>query len=177
MSDPLPYGGVRFLPPIEARPIAQQFMEDGGRNIPSDGPIGYFLEVDLRIPPAMHAYFSEFPVLPVKRPVIAEEYSPHTAELAHVYQLKTAKNSTKLITDVNDKRNYKIHFVYLKQVLALGVQLMKVHRVVQFNQKPWLRPFIHNNNERQKRSTSTFESQFWKLCNNACFGKLLQNTR
>ena len=77
MSDPLPYGGVRFLPPIEARPIAQQFMEDGGRNIPSDGPIGYFLEVDLRIPPAMHAYFSEFPVLPVKRPVIAEEYSSY----------------------------------------------------------------------------------------------------
>ena len=177
MSEPLPYGGVRFLSPSEAAPIERQFMNHGGRDLPSDGPIGWFLEVDLRIPESMHSYFSEFPPLPVKRQITNDEYSPHTSELAHAYQLKTASNAVKLITDVGDKLHYKLHYVYLKNVLALGVQLMKVHRVIAFKQKPWLQPFIHHNNEKRKLSTSTFESQFWKLCNNACFGKLLQNTR
>ena len=69
MSEPLPYGGVRFLSPSEAAPIERQFMNHGGRDLPSDGPIGWFLEVDLRIPEAMHSYFSEFPPLPVKRQI------------------------------------------------------------------------------------------------------------
>ena len=89
----------------------------------------FILQVTLRYPEETKSFFSEYPPLPKKRIVDQSEYGPFTTELmkAHGYQPpKTAK----LITDLHEKDNYPIHYTTLKQILALGVQLVKVHRVV-----------------------------------------------
>ena len=43
--------------------------------------------------------------------------------------------------------------------------MKKVHRVIKFNQKAWLKPYIEND----------FEKDFFKLMNNAVFGKSYGN--
>ena len=39
-------------------------------------------------------------------------------------------------------KKYVIHIRALKQALNHGLVLRKVHRVIQFNQKDWLKPYI-----------------------------------
>ena len=51
----------------------------------------------------------------------------------------------KLVTNLHDKTEYVIHMRNLKQALNHGLILKKLHRVIKFNQKAWLKPYIHIN--------------------------------
>ena len=51
----------------------------------------------------------------------------------------------KLVTNLHDKAEYVFHIRNLKQALNHGLILKKVHRVIKFNQKVWLRPYIDMN--------------------------------
>ena len=64
-----------------------------------------------------------------------------------------------------------MHIRNLKQALNHGLVLKKVHRVIQFNQNVWLKPYIDMNTD-LKKSQNGFERDFFKLMNNAVFEKL-----
>ena len=57
------------------------------------------------------------------------------------------------------------------------MELTEVHRVVHFQQKPWLAPYITHNNARRSECTSASEKDYYKLNNNSCFGKLFEDPR
>ena len=42
-------------------------------------------------------------------------------------------------------KKYLVHIRALKQALNHGLILKRVHRVIQFNQKAWLKPYIEMN--------------------------------
>lgn len=47
--------------------------------------------------------------------------------------------------------------------------------MIQFNQSDWLAKYIDLNTEMRKKARNAFEKDFFKLMNNAVFGRLLLN--
>ena len=69
-----------------------------------------------------------------------------------------------------------MHHRILKYVVEeLGVEIDKLHNVVYFRQKKWMQPYIEVNKALRTQARNNFEKDFFKLKNNAVFGKTMQN--
>ena len=55
-------------------------------------------------------------------------------------------------SSLTDKKRYVIHEMNLKQAVDAGLILTKIHRVIQFDQKPWMKDFIDFNINKRKES-------------------------
>ena len=150
MSQKLPVNGFEWMTNLS------KFNEDFIKKYDEDSNIGHFLEVDAKYPKTLFNSHKDLPFLPDRKKVEKVE---------------------KLICSIEDKEKYAIHIRALKQALNHGLKLKKVHRVIQFNQKAWLKPYIDMNTKLRKDAKNEFEKDFFKLMNNSVFGKTMENVR
>ena len=114
------------------------------------------LEVDLEYPKNLHDLHNDYPLAPE--------------------QIMVNKTS-KLIPNLGDKKKYVLHYKALKQYLKLGLKLTHIHRGIKFKESPWLEKYISLNTKLRTEAKNEFEKDFFKLMNNAVFGKTMENIR
>ena len=57
----------------------------------------------------------------------------------------TINKIDKLTPNLNSKAKYILHLKNLQIYLCLGLKLTKIHKVLAFEQKDWMRPYIDLN--------------------------------
>ena len=86
-------------------------------------------------------------------------------------------STKKLICDWSDKKNYLVHYRMLKFYIRHGKIVDKVHNIISFKQNKWLEKYISFNTQKRNRAKNDFEKDFYKLLNNAFYGKTMENVR
>ena len=59
----------------------------------------------------------------------------------------------------------------IKTSIKSWISFLKVYRVINFNQKAWLKPYIDMNTKLRKKAKKYFGKDFFKWMNNAVFWK------
>ena len=169
MSQYLPTGNFKWMSEKEISKI------DLGK-YKTDGKKGLILEVDLEYPQELHDLHNDYPIAPEKVKVSNGMLSEYCKKIADKYNISIGLVS-KLVPMLGDKKEYVLHYRNLQLYLDLGLKIKKVHRVLKFNQSPWIKQYIDFNTEKRKHAKNTFEKDFFKLMNNSVFGKTMENLR
>ena len=149
MSQKLPYKNFRWMREYKADCLKPL-------QIDADGDTGYILQVDLEYPKDLHDLHNDYPL------------APENMNINRV---------DKLTPNLNNKTKYILHLKNLQLYLRLGLKLTKIHKVVAFDQKDWMSPYIDMNTSLRTASKNDFEKDFFKLMNNSVFGKTMENIR
>ena len=170
MCERLPIGGFNWL-------TDREINNFNVNDIPDNSDLGYLLEVDLGYPPALHDKHACYPLAPEKMSVHPDLLSPMARDICQQHKLKPVTNSMKLIPNLYNKTKYIVHYKNLKLYLKLGLELLHIHRILEFRQEAWMKPYIDLNTTMRQRATNEFESQLFKILNNSCFGKSIEGVR
>nr|XP_012217194.1 PREDICTED: uncharacterized protein LOC105669030 [Linepithema humile] len=139
MCQPLPYADFQWVENVASFDVM---------SVTFDSTTGYMLEVDLAYPVNLHDAHTDLPFCPTR-------------------DKPPGKREIKLLATLCDKQRYVIHYRNLQQCIRHGLQVTKIHRVLQFAQSPWLRGYIELNTKFRTCAINDFEKNLYKLMNNA----------
>ena len=142
VSQYLPYANFKWVKNIDK--IKQKLM-----NIKSNSSTGYILEVDLEYPQELHDIHNDYPLAPEKINIPKEWLSDYCLKIANAHNITTG-TVKKLVPNLMNKNNYVIHYRNLQQCLELGMKLKKIHRVLKFKQKDWMKSYIDFNTQKKR---------------------------
>ena len=142
MSQYLPTGNFKWMSDKEIKRI------DLGK-YKADGKKGLILEVDLECPQELHDLHNDYPLAPEKTKVSSSMLSEYCKKIADKYNTSIGLVN-KLIPTLRDKEGYVLHYRNLQLYLDLGLKIEKVHRVLKFDQSPWLKQYIDFNTEKKE---------------------------
>ena len=169
MSQYLPTGGFKWLTEKQINKInLAQYNEDSNK--------GLLIEVDLEYPKELHDLHNDYPLAAERVCVNNNMLSKYCKRIAAKYNISTGLVH-KLIPTLSNKEKYVLHYRNLQLYLELGLKINKVHRVLEFNQSPWLKQYINFNTKKRTQAKNSFEKDFFKLMNNSVFGKTMENIR
>ena len=169
MSQYLPTGCFKWLSPKQIEKINLGKYTENSKK-------GMILEVDLEYPQELHDLHNDYPLGPEKVKVTDEMLSNYCKKIQKKFHISTGLVQ-KLIPTLSNKEKYVLHYRNLQLYLDLGLKLKKVHRVLEFNQSPWLKQYIDFNTQKRTNAKNSFEKDFFKLMNNSVFGKTMENIR
>ena len=114
-----------------------------------------------------------FPYGPVIKKINPDKFGDYMKEI----RPDTYVQSSKLICDWSDKKNYLFQYRTLKFYVRHGMIVDKVHDIISFKQSSWLEKYINFNTQKRNQAVNDFEKDFYKLLNNTFYGKTMENVR
>ena len=117
---------------------------------------GYLLEADVKYSKELHDSHNDLPFMCERMKINGVE---------------------NLIPNLFDKRKYVIHIRALDQALHDGLILEHIHQAIEFDQSAWMKEHKDFNTQLRTQARNDFEKDFYKLMNNAVFGKTMKSVR
>ena len=143
MSEHLPYGGFKWVKTTNETVTRILNKNDNSLH-------GYFLEVDLDYPENLHDDHNDYPMAPEKVKIKEEWLSSYCLEAKEEHGIKVG-GVNQLIPNLMPKKNYLVHYRNLKCYLLNGLILKKVHRILEFKQSAWMKPYTDFNTPKKKK--------------------------
>ena len=200
MSQKLPCKNYEWLSDAEVReaeaaltgPRALAFFDVAARNravlariVNASGPLdvsqidpntAYILEVDLEYPRHLHDRDDDYPLAPELLEIETGMLSQKHLELRRKYYGASNPYSRKLVCSLMPRKRYVVHSELLKFYIERGLVVTKVHRGVKFVAEAMLQPYIqYNTEQRAAAGTDECKRAFFKMMNNAPYGKTIEN--
>ena len=127
MSKPLPYKNFKWPNDLS---LNENNLKTG------------IYEVDIEIPENLHNKFKDFPLCPEIKSINENNLSEYQKYLNKKLDIKYNEKDKKLISDLSPKKNYKVYYKNLEYYLKLGIKVNKVHKIITFDEKPFLKEYI-----------------------------------
>ena len=171
MSQSLPYGHFQW----EENP--ERWVTFDWTSLQDTDGCGNIVECDLEYPLELHDHHNDYPMAPERVNINVEMLSETQVEISRHYNQSRAQRNVKLVPNLMKKEKYTVHYLNLKFYLEHGMKLTKLHRIISFVQKPWMREYIQMNTRMRAAAKNDMEKDFHKLMNNAVYGKTCENQR
>ena len=123
--------------------------------------------MDLEYPDSLHDIHNDYPLAPEKMSITSDMLSSFQRD-----NFPETSGCEKLVLNLRDKTKYVLHYRNLKLYLQLGMRLTQIHRVLRFQQQPWLKSYIDLNIGKRKVATQAGDKvgkDLFKLMCNAVF--------
>ena len=132
--------------------------------------------MDLKYPEELHDIHNLYPLAPEHVQVTDDMLS--TFQRMHFPSIRGAVR--KLLPNLHNKKKYVINYQHLQLYVSLGMEIKKIHRVIQFEQSCWMKPSMDLNIEKRKQAMRRGDdsaTDLFKLFNNPVFGNTMENLR
>ena len=156
MMESLPYKGFKWINDFNITKLNK------------DINIGYIIECDLTYPEHLHDLHNDYPLAPENICVSDNMLSPWQTKQKDDLKIKSPPNK-KLCPNLMNKSKYVLHSKNLEYYLSKGMICTSTYRVIQFEQKEFLKPYIDMNTDLRKSASNDFEKELYKLMNNSVF--------
>ena len=136
----------------------------------------FILEVDFKYPPELHERDDDYPLAPVVMIIKPELTGEKQHNLRIQYFGDACPYSRKLIYSFLPKKHYVVQGQLLRFYLDCGMRLVKVHRAIRFKFSLYVASYFANNTaKRQQFKHDDVKKAFYKLMNNAPYGKTIEH--
>lgn len=123
-------------------------------SVPENGETSYILEVSLKYPQYLHKSHTSLPLARVRQVISDKELSPYAQHLLRKLHglseddpLPNRGKVEKLLTTLEDKDHYVLHYRNLHLYLRLGMKITAIHRILKFPEEAWMKIYIDQNTE------------------------------
>ena len=168
MSQYLPYADFQWVENEEE--LDPKYL----LSVPEDSDCGYIVEASFRYPTHLHDHHVDFPLAPRKEAIPYNRLSPFAQRVCDKHNLRRSTNTPKLMTTLDDKSHYILHYRNFQLYAQLGLVVTHVHRAIRFRQAPIMKSYIEFNTKKRMESTNSFDVAFYKLLSNGLFGKTME---
>ena len=135
MSKPLPYKNFKWSDDL---------------TLDSNNSKRGIYEIDIEIPEELHDKFVDYPLCPEIKDIPEDMLSKYQKYLDNKLNIKYKEKDKKLILDLLPMKNYEVYYKNLEYYLKLGVKVTKIHRILTFDEKPFLKEYIDLNTTLRK---------------------------
>ncbi|CAG8459599.1 35483_t:CDS:10 [Gigaspora margarita] len=129
--------------------------------IPDDADKDYILEVDIDYSYKLYKAHTLYSLAPKNIEISKEKMSKYRQEI--INNLRHYTKTKKLVSNLNNKKKYIVYYQALQFYIKQEMLLTKIHRAIEFNQSPWMKPFIEKLARSRALAKNDFEKNMYKL--------------